>query len=339
MIKLRIDPAALAPAGGVTTSRLPGLAVEPESRLAPLWRGVRRHPIWIVLLAEIVFFSLISRYFLTVNNLSNVLLQGAFIGFVSIGLTIVMISGEIDLTVGSVIGLCGCLSVGLQTLGLWPAILLSLAAGVGLGAMNGVIVEKTGINSFIVTLAGTIGIRGLAFLYTGGDSLSALSDDFNDIGGMTVGPVSVVAILFLVILGGMQWVLTRTTHGQAAYAIGGNRSAAINAGIQVARHNIVNFALSGLFAAVCGIAMAAQLDGATPILGQGYELWAIIAVVVGGTKLQGGAGSMLGTLGGVLTLAVLRNGMDLAHVEPFYAFVVTGVTLIAALWLDKYLRS
>lgn len=314
------------------------VAVAPEASTGigqRLLHNLKRHPIWLFLLVCIGFFSLNSPYFFTVFNLSNVLVQGAFIGFLSIGMTFIMINGNIDLTVGSTLGLAACLSVGLQPYGLWLAILAALAAGLVLGTFNGLAVVKTGVHSFIVTLGGLIGIRGLVFVYTQQNSLSASNMSFMNFGMLSVGPLSVIAILFLVLLVIFQWVLSRTLHGRNAYAIGDNIDAAVNAGIHVKRHIVVNFALSGLMAAVAGIMMATQMGAATPNLGTNYELWTIIAVVLGGTKLQGGVGSLLGTLGGVLTLAVLRNGMNLMHVQPFYVLVILGLVLILALFLDK----
>jgi ribose transport system permease protein len=213
--------------------------------------------------------------------------------------------------------------------------MIALTVGVCLGAFNGLVIEFAGVNSFVVTLAGMIGIRGLVFFYAGADSLSATYDEFNEYGTMTFGPIGLVSIVFLIILCLVQFILRKTVHGREAYAIGGNRHAAVNAGIRVSRHVIINFAISGFLAALCGVAMSAQLGGATPVLGQGYEMWAVIAVVVGGTRFQGGAGDLWGTLGGVLAFAVLRNGMDLVGVQPFYVSVVIGVSLILVLLLDR----
>lgn len=298
-------------------------------------RFLRRHPIWLFLVACLVFFSFGSPYFFTTFNLTNILVQSAFIGFLAIGMTLIMINGNIDLTVGSTLALCACLAVGLQDYGLFVAVLGALAVGIGLGFVNGILVVKTGVHAFIVTLGGLIGIRGLVFVYTGENSLSASNMSFMDFGMASIGPFSVIAILFIALLLLFQWVLSRTNHGREAYAIGGNYSAAVNAGVKVNRHIVINFMISGLMAAIAGITMSTQMGAATPNLGTNYELWTIIAVVLGGTKLQGGAGSLWGTLGGVLTLGVLRNGMNLMHVQPFYVLVILGVVLILALFLDR----
>jgi len=313
----------------------------PAARATSRWsmrnmtRHVRRHPIWVFLLVCVLFFSSTSPYFLTIDNLSNVMVQSAFIGFLAIGMTLVMINGNIDLSVGSILAFSASLAVGLQPAGLPMAIGCALLAGAGLGFLNGIVMVKTGVHAFIVTLASLIGIRGLVFVYTQEQSLSASSMDFLDFGMLSLGPLNVIAIVFLVMLFLMQWVLARTRHGREAYAIGGNLAAAINAGVRVNRHMVWNFAISGLMAAMAGIAMTAQMGAATPNLGTTYELWTIIAVVLGGTKLQGGTGTLWGTLAGVLTLGVLRNGLNLLHVQPFYELVILGVVLILALFLDK----
>jgi ribose transport system permease protein len=327
------------------SSKQPVLA-QSEKQTAPLYnvrlnalKLLKRNPIWVFLGLEFLFFSLATPYFFATINLSNVLLQSAFIGFLSVGLTLVMINGNIDLTVGATAGLAACLAVGLQPFGLWTALIAALAAGTVLGTLNGLLVEKIGINSFIVTLAGMIGIRGLAFSYAGETSLSATYDSFIDFGSLSVGPISVIAILFLAIAAIIGFVLSQTPHGRNAYAVGGNREAAVNAGIRVSRHVVVNFIISGLLASVCGVLMSAQMGAATPTYAQDYELWAVTAVVLGGTRLNGGAGRISGTLGGALALATLRNGMNLLHVQAYYVLVVIGLALIVALLLDRQFSS
>jgi ribose transport system permease protein len=192
-----------------------------------------------------------------------------------------------------------------------------------------------GISSFIVTLAMMSGIRGLTFLAIGDISLSSTDDRLNTFAMLAIGPISIVVVLFAALAAIVGVVLRFTSHGRNTYAIGGNRSAAVDVGIAVSRHVIVNFALCGLMAATCGIAMAANLGAAAPSFGRDYELLAITAVVLGGTRLQGGKGGVAGTLGAVLALAILRNGLNLLRVSPFYIPVVVGLVLIMALVLDR----
>ena len=299
--------------------------------------GLRRQPVWLMVLACVVFFSVTSPYFLTAGNLGNVLVQSSFIGFLALGMTFIMIDGNIDLTVGSTLALAAALSVGLQQAGAPPllAVLVGLLVGVGLGAFNGLVVVLTGVDSFIVTLGGLMGIRGLVFVYTKQQSFLTMNASYTGFGSLSIGPVPVIGILFLLAVFVGQWLLRRSVHGRNGYAVGGNRDAAVNAGIHVGRHVFLNFVMMGGLAALAGIFLSTQMGSATPNLGTNYELWSIIAVVLGGTKLQGGYGSLWGTLGGVLAIGTLRNGMNLLNVAPFYVYVILGLVLIATLLIDK----
>lgn len=302
-----------------------------------LGRGLRRQPVWVLVVACLLFFGFSSPYFFTVNNLANVLVQSSFIGFLAVGMTFIIINGNIDLTVGATLGLSAALAVGVQEAGgnPWLGIAAGLGAGLALGLFNGLAVVYTGVDSFIVTLGGLIGIRGLIFIYTKEQSLITLNSGYTGFGSATIGPVPVIGLLFLVVVAVGQWVLRRTVHGRNTYAVGGNRDAALNAGIKVGRHMITNFVLMGGLAAFSGVMLSTQMGAATPNLGTNYELWTIITVVLGGTKLTGGYGSLLGTLGGVITIGILRNGMNLLRVAPFYVYVVLGLVLIISLFIDK----
>ncbi len=294
------------------------------------------NPIWITLLIAIVFFASRSPHFLSLFNISNVLLQAAFFGFLAIGLTLVIVSGHIDLSVGSLVGLTAGLSVVLQPkLGLPLSVLAGLAAGAMVGAFNGLLVARVGINSLIVTLAAMIGLKGLTFAIVGEESIPADNPLFNQIGALRIGSIHLITLVFLVLLIAAHWVLTSTRHGREAYAIGGNRVAAVNAGIRVDRHVVINFAVSGFLAALCGLAISANMGAAVPTYGEGYEGWAIAAVALGGAKLTGGAGNVINSLAGVVFLAVLRNGLNLVHLSAHYMLVAIGVALLVALLLDR----
>lgn len=291
--------------------------------------------IWIALLALCLFLAVVSPHFRTVYNLSNVLVQASLTGFLALGLTPIIIAGKIDLTVGSLSGLTACLAVGVQDYGIAPAICAALVAGVGLGAVSGVLIEKLGIDSFIVTLGGMIGIRGLTFLYVGDASLSPPDTRLLEIVDQQIGPFSLIIFLFLLSAAAFHVLLAHSGLGRNAYAVGGNERAAYDAGIRVKTTVVALFMLSGLMAAFCGITTAAHLSSATPAIGTNYELWAIISVVLGGTRLRGGVGSIPNTLGAVLLLATLQNGLNLMRVSAFYIPVILGVCLIAALLIDR----
>lgn len=301
-------------------------------------RALRSQPVWIIGFLVTAYFSIQSPFFLTPFNISNILLECALIGFLAVGLTPVIVSGNIDLSVGSVVGLTACLAVGLQEYGLYTAIFAALGAGLLLGAINGLIIEKVGISSFIVTLAAMIGYRGLIYSYTGDNSLSPIDDRLSEFSYLSIGPLTMIPIFFLGSVVIFQIILKLTVLGRNAYAVGGNRHAAENAGVPVTRTIVSVFALSGLMAAVCGIAMAANLSAATPTFGQDYELWAVIAVVLGGARLRGGVGGLIGTLAAVVTLGVVRNGLNLSGVSPFLVPVIMGATLIAVLVADRQLN-
>lgn len=298
-----------------------------------------RNHIWVFLALTLVVFSLASEYFLTVNNISNILTQGAFIGFLAIGMTMVMIDGEIDLSVGATLALAGALAIGLQDqIGIWPAILVALASGAALGFLNGSLVAMSGMHSFIVTLGALVGIRGLVFIYTGENALMVSDFSYTEMPEIYLGPLSLTAMLFFALAFFFQWVLSSTRHGRETYAVGDNIEAAHDAGINVKRHKIINFTTCGTLAAVCGILLSMRLGTAEPNAGRIWELWTIIAVVLGGTRLQGGYGSMWMTIGGVLTLAVLRNGLRLLNTPNYVELMVMGAVLVLAISLDKLLK-
>lgn len=321
-------------------------AATPERRtggVRAFLRVLARQPIWAVLIVELLFFGLMPQtreVFLSTGNLLNILLQSTFIGIVALGMTYVMINGEIDLSIGPIMALAASLSVGLQMdLGLIPAALVGLAAGIALGFFNGFVTYKTGVDSFIVTLGAMLGIRGLVFVYTQQDSFFSMNFAYSDFGLSSVAGVPTLAVIFLVLAVILHLVLTTTRHGRDTYAVGGNRDAALNAGVRIGRHVLINFSMLGGLAALSGILLSTQMGASTPNMGTVYELWVITAVVLGGTKLTGGYGSIVGTVGGVLAIQMLRNGMNLLQVQAYWVQVIIGAMLIAVLFIDKRTSS
>jgi ribose transport system permease protein len=298
-----------------------------------------RHPIWGFVVIIFLFFSFMTQHFFALGNLQNILVQTSFIGMIALGMTLVMINGNIDLSVGATMALAASLSVGLQeSVGLFPAVAVGLGAGALLGALNGVIVWKTGVDAFIVTLGAMLGIRGLVFVYTQEQSFFSMNFGYSDFGASSVAGVPTLAVIFLISTVVVHILLSRTVHGSNTYAVGDNREAAVNAGIKVGPHMMINFIIVGFLAAMSGVMLSTQMGASTPNLGMQYELWTITAVVLGGTKLTGGAGSIIGTFGGVLAIGILRNGMNLMQVPAFYVLVILGTILIAVLFLDKQLN-
>ncbi|NNU82134.1 ABC transporter permease [Halovulum dunhuangense] len=299
---------------------------------------IRNH-IWIFLAIAITVFSFASPYFLTLNNLGNVLTQAAFIGILAVGMTMVILNGEIDLSVGATLALAGALAIGLQPLiGVWPAIFAGFLASAALGFLNGAFVAFSGMHSFVVTLGALIGIRGLVFVYTGENALMVEDFSYTEIPELYLGPVSLTAMIFFGLALLFQWVLTSTRHGRETYAVGDNIEAAHDSGINIKRHKIINFTICGAMAGIAGILLSMRLGTAEPNAGRIWELWTIIAVVLGGTRLMGGYGTMWMTIGGVLTLAVIRNGLRLLNTPNYVELIVMGTVLILALALDRLLE-
>lgn len=306
-----------------------------------------RNPIWAFVVIVFVFFSVASEHFFSLGNFENILVQTSTIGLIALGMTLVMINGNIDLSVGAVVALAASLTVDImnapmfESWGNWqmlPAVLAGLLSGVALGALNGFLVWKTGVDAFIVTLGAMLGVRGLVFVYTQEQSFFALNFAYSDFGVSSVLGLPTLALIFLFSTILIHILLSRTVHGSNTYAVGDNREAAVNAGIKVGPHMMINFMIVGFFAALAGITLSTQMGASTPNLGREFELWVITAVVLGGTKLTGGAGNIIGTFGGVLAIGILRNGMNLMQVKAFYVLVILGAILIAVLFLDKQLN-
>ncbi len=305
-----------------------------------------RNPIWVFVAVIFVFFSLATERFFEIGNFQNILVQTSTIGLIALGMTLVMINGNIDLSVGATLALAASVTVDVMGWGAFaawgnwqilPAVLAGLLVGVAVGALNGFIVWKTGVDAFIVTLGAMLGIRGLVFVYTQEQSFFATNFAYSDFAYSSVAGVPTLAIVFLAFTALAHVLLSRTVHGANTYAVGDNREASVNAGIRVGPHMMINFMILGFLAALAGITLSTQMGAATPNLGREFELWVITAVVLGGTKLTGGFGSIIGTLGGVLAIGMLRNGMNLLGVPAFYVLVVLGSILILVLVLDKYL--
>lgn len=324
------------------SGRVASVPASERSRLSAWLRSLTRQPIWAFVAAELLFFGLMPgtrEFFFSTGNLLNILLQSTFIGIIALGMTFVMIDAEIDLSVGAIMALAASLSVGLQSeLGMIPAALLGLAVGAALGGLNGLITYKTGVDSFIVTLGAMLGIRGLVFVYTNQESYFALNFAYSDFGTSQIAGVPTLALIFVAIAIVLHVVLTNTRHGRDTYAVGGNRDAAVNAGVRVGRHLLINFTLLGALAALSGLLLSTQMGASTPNMGTVYELWVITAVVLGGTKITGGAGSPIGTFGGVIAIQLLRKGLGHIGADTSTVNLVIGLILIAVLFIDRQLN-
>ena len=283
---------------------------------------------------------ILTPYFLTVSNLLNVAEQTSINAIVAVGMTFVILSAGIDLSVGSIVALAGViLGVALRDgQPLAFALMLTLAVGVVCGAVNGLLVSHGGLPPFIVTL-GTMSIaRGAALLVTEGRPISGFAASFRVLATGRVGFVPAPVIITAAVYVLAHLVLTRTTFGRYVYAIGGNEEATRLSGVAVRFHKAMIYAVSGLMSAVAAVILTARLNSAQPIAGMMYELDAIAATVIGGTSLMGGEGTLAGTLVGALIMGVLRNGLNLLGVSSFLQQIVIGAVIVVAVLLDTVLK-
>lgn len=300
-------------------------------------RSLIDYGIYIAFVVLCVALALASPVFATPENLFNVALQSSINALLAFGMTFVILTAGIDLSVGSLVAVAGAIGGGLMVGGVaWPAAMLAgLIAGTLLGLANGVAVTSFRIPPFIATLAMLSIGRGLTQLYTGGRPFTGLDPTFNELGQGSVGPIPVPVLIMLVAVS-VSWIALRyTVFGRDVYAVGSNPEAARLAGVQVTRVLLGVYTISGFLSALGGLVLTARLSSAQPTAGLGFELDAIAAVVVGGTSLAGGEGSILRTLVGALIIGVLNNGLNLLNVDPFIQPVVKGAVILIAVGLDR----
>lgn len=279
--------------------------------------------------------------FLTLKNVFNVLRQISSNLFLACGMTMVIILGGIDLSVGSVIALSGCIAAGAVSrynLPLPIAIILGVLVGLVVGMFNGLIVSKTTIPAFIVTLATMNIAKGFAYVYTGGSPVRVVTKEWQFIGAGYVGIVPTPVIILIVVLIVTGLIMNRTKTGRHIYAVGGNAQAARFSGINVAKVKFFVHAYSGLMAGLAGVVLASRMYSGQPTAGEGAEMDAIAAVVVGGTSMSGGFGKIGGTIIGGLIIGVLNNGLNLLNVNSFWQYVVKGAVILLAVFID-YIKN
>ena len=311
------------------------------TKSAKLLDLLRRYSVFLILVGISLFFALGSDNFLTVSNLLNVALQTSIIAIVAIGMTLVILTAGIDLSVGSVMALSGALAAGLIThngLGTGLGISLALGAGLFLGIINGLLIIKGDIPPFVATLAMMAVARGLTLVYTEGRPIAGLPENFIFLGtGQIFGiPVPVVIMIILAVAASV--ILRFTRFGLHIYATGGNEETTRLAGVNPNRIKLSVYAISGFTAALGGILLTARLWSAQPNAAVGWELDAIAAPVLGGTSLFGGVGTIEGTLIGAFIIGVLSNGMNLMGITSYYQLVIKGIVFILAVMLDLFTK-
>ena len=328
---------------------------KPESRGSGLFSAnsvfkVKEFGIFLALVGLFLVFSLSSSAFLTIENLMNVIRQVSILGIITIGMTMVIVSGEIDLSVGSVYGMSAMISGVLMTSGvpIWISVIIGLLAGVGAGALNGFLVTYFKVPALIVTLGMLNMARGVAFIITGGMVVTLSKrlvkdpalESFQFFGrGKFFDLIPTMSIAFVIIIVIGYIVFHRNLIGYRMRAVGGNADAARVSGIKVEAIKITAFAITGLLAAFGGILNFAFLNNVQSTMGQGLELDVIAATILGGASLSGGEGSIGGTVIGVFILGVLRNGLVLIGVSPFLQMIIIGAVLIGAVAVDMWSRT
>ena len=283
---------------------------------------------------------ILTPHFLTMSNLVNVVEQTSINAIVAVGMTFVILSGGIDLSVGSIVALAGVvLGTALQSGQPLPiALTLGLAAGTACGLANGGLISWGGLPPFIVTLGMMSIARGAALLFTEGRPVSGFDASFRALATGRAGVAPAPVIAMVLVYAAAHVVLTRTTFGRYVYAIGGNEEATRLSGVAVRFHKTMVYGVSGLMSGVAAVMLTARLNSAQPIAGINYELDAIAATVIGGTSLMGGEGTLGGTLVGALIMGVLRNGLNLLGVSSFLQQIVIGGVIVVAVLLDTVLK-
>lgn len=314
----------------------------------PYTANLKRFQSLIALAILCIVISVLSDKFLTMDNGWNILRQISVNICISVGMTLIVLTAGIDLSVGSVLALCGAITAGLLKNGivlasadtfigftLMGALLAGILAGAVLGLFNGFVITKFSVPPFVATLAMLTIARGLTMLWTKGHPISNLGPDFSVIGtGWLLGiPVPVWIAGWVVLLA--VFLTQQTRLGRYIYAIGGNENAAVLSGINITKIKLIVYSIAGALAAIGGIMVTSRLDSAQPNAGTGYELDAIAAVVIGGTSLSGGKGTVWGTVMGAIIIGVLNNGLVLLNVSPFWQQVVKGGVILIAVIIDR----
>ena len=300
---------------------------------------VKEVPILLVLIIGCLIVSLLTPYFFVATNIFNVLRQISVYAILAVGEALIIITGEIDLSIGYMMGLCGVLTALMAKAGV-PAVInliIVLAFGAALSSIAGLLVTRFGINSFIATLGLQNICRGVCLLLTGGISIM-VKNPVSVLGGGYVGRMPVSAIIMLVVILAFTLFTKYTQLGRNIFAVGSNQVAARFSGVKAGQVKVTAFAISGMLVGLCGVISYGTLKAADPTAGAGYELDAIAAVVIGGTSMAGGEGTIIGVLIGAAIMGVLKNAFVLLKISAYWQVVVLGCVIIAAVFMDSIKR-
>jgi ribose transport system permease protein len=302
-------------------------------------RGLSRYSIVLAFALFFIFLSLYSNRFLTASNMMNVLRQSTIIGIIACGMTFIIISGNFDLSVGATAAFAGALAIRISNdYAIWAAVLLTLIFGAAVGFTNGILITKLYISSFIVTLGMMVSLKGLTLMFLDGHTLPGTRDGFSLFGQGYVWIIPMPIVIFIVVVVLAHVGLGNTRFGRHVYATGGNMEASALSGIYVDRVRVYSFMLSGVLASLSGIVLASRVNVAHPRAAENYELDAISAVVIGGTSILGGEGSIWRTVVGVIFLTILGNGFNILNVNIFMQYFFKGLIIISAVGIDTYTR-
>jgi inositol transport system permease protein len=276
--------------------------------------------------------------FLTLANLINLVRQISINGILAVGVTFVLLTGGVDLSLGSLVALTGVIAACFAHPAQYPVIipvLMAIGAGAVCGLLNGLVITRGRVAPFIVTLGMMTAARGLALLISGGRPVSNLSREFTSLGSGDLLGVPAPIVVFAIVALASHVFLKNILLGRYIYAVGGNRNAARASGIRVDRVTIFAYTVCAAFAGLAGAVLASRITTGQPNAGVGYELDAIAAVVIGGTSLNGGVGGIGGTILGALLMGIINNGLDLLNVSSYYQQIVKGLIIVGAVWLDR----
>ncbi|MBA7509309.1 L-arabinose transport system permease protein AraH [subsurface metagenome] len=301
--------------------------------------SIKKYGVLIGFLFISIVVSIITPNFLTYINILNIIRQSTIIGLMAIGTTYVIIGGDFDISIGSTLALTAAIVLGFQEYVPWYiAIVIALLIGSLIGFVNGILTAKVKMIGIIVTVGTMTIVRGLTYLYTGGYPIVGKSESFKFIGSGYFGFLPFPIIIWIVMVIFWQFILSKTKLGRYTLAVGGNKEVARLSGVPVDFYKIMTFIIGGLMAAMGGIIYASRLNVATPLAGDGYELDAIASTVIGGTSVSGGEGSVVGTVVGVLLLAVIGNVFNLLGVHVYIQYVIKGIVIIAVVGFDSYTK-
>ncbi|WHH56825.1 ribose ABC transporter permease [Petroclostridium sp. X23] len=305
------------------------------------WFVARKYATLAILVFFLIVMSILTDRFFTFRNLMNVGRQISLNAIISVGMTMVIISGGIDLSVGGIVALTGCLSASVlsSTNSIMLAIIVPITTGLIIGFINGFITSKTGIAPFIITLSSSSICTGATLVFTNASPIPLSNEGFKQIGQGNIIGIPAPVILMLIIFGLSAFVMSRTKFGRYVYAIGGNERASKVAGIKVSQVKTVVYIVSGALSALTAVIYTSRLSSGVPSLGSGYEMQAITAAVIGGASLSGGQGGIWGTLVGAVIIGILNNALNLLNINSYYQNIVTGVVVLLAVLFDRFIQT